>query len=119
MTVVQIEWLQRVHGRHPGTVENLERTPLIDALAAQRRIRIKHVVEPPVFEAPAPAPILGVFVPSEIPNTSGGVDFVRHEPSEPVTTEAAALAAEDLSESELLGLTKPKPRPRKPKPVVE
>lgn len=126
MSQVKVEWLQRVNGRWPGAVENLERTPYIDALVAQRRVRILDVAPEPEY---IPAPIVGVFIPALSDSlveadvfdhiVDDGGDLSHEDdvppPSEPVTTEA-----ESLSESELLGLAVPKPKPRAPrKPKAE
>ncbi len=54
MSQVTIEWTQRVAGRMPGTVETVEETAFITACISQRRCDL-------VVDAPAPAPILGVF----------------------------------------------------------
>lgn len=60
MAAVKIRWTQRVMGRSPGQEETVERTDLIEAMAAQGRILILEpvadhiallgVVEPAVLE---------------------------------------------------------------------
>lgn len=64
MAQVRVVWLQRVMGRFPGLEEVAERTPFVETLAAQRRLKIIEEIVPLVFveDVVAPEPIVGVFI---------------------------------------------------------
>lgn len=96
MTQIEIEWTQRVMGRWPGQTETVEKTPLIDGLIKNGRVKVlgaepvaDHVA---IFDAPV-VNDLGQTFPTDL---AGAIQVAKS------LDELIDLAPEDTSVEEIV-----------------